>query len=129
MEIIDKYGYLESALGYIEKNIIAGRNFQKLAKKSGVGESLLRKLSQELRGFSEKHFLTSLQEKLEERHSSLGGVDAELTFADIGIEVRNNKALVLIYFKWALAIDGESEDKAKMSVEILSKNKFKIEII
>ena len=57
MEIIDKYGYLESALGYIEKNIVAGRNLQKLAEKSRVNMNLLKKLSAALLNFSERQFL------------------------------------------------------------------------
>ena len=57
MEIIDKYGYLEAALDYIEKNIVSGRGLQKLAKKAGVNEDLVKNLSSALSGFSEKMFL------------------------------------------------------------------------
>ena len=56
MQIIDKYGYLESAIGYIEKGIASGRGLQKIAKKAGINEDLIKNLSVLLNGFSEKQF-------------------------------------------------------------------------
>jgi len=128
MQIVDKYGYLEDVLNYIEKNIIESKHFEKLAKKARVGEGLLKKLSKELRGFSEKYFLTALQEKLEERHSSLSGAEAEIFLADVGIDVEKNKAFILIYLNWDIVIDGEKEDKIVTTIKIYSKNNIQIRI-
>lgn len=122
MEIIDKYGYLEDVIGYIEKNIISCRNFQKLAKKSGVNEILLKKLSTELQKFSEKYFFTCLEEELEKRHSSLSGADAEISGADMSVETEKGRAFVLMILSSNIVIDGEAEDKIKIKIKIFSKN-------
>ena len=94
MEIIDKYGYLEDVIGYIEKNIISSRTFKKLAEKSGVNEILLKKLSADLQKFSAKYFFTCLEEELEKNHSSLSGADAEISGADISIETRKGRVFI-----------------------------------
>lgn len=122
MEIIDKYGYLESALEYISKNIVSGRGLQKIAKKAGTGENSLRTLSLALKDFSEKQFFTILNEEIEESHSSLSGASAEITGADISIENDRNKAFVLLGITFDIVIDGEKEDVIKKEVKIFSKN-------
>lgn len=129
MEIIDKYGYLEDVLNYIEKNIIKSRGWQKTAKKAKVKEELLKGLSGKLKYFSETSFFTLLQEKLEDRHSSIAGATAELCGADVGIEVVKNKAFVLINFKWDIVVDGEKEDKVLMDIKMFSKNDIRIKIV
>lgn len=128
MEIVDRYGYLEDALGYIEKNIIANHNIQKLAKKAGVDEFLLKNLRKGLQNFSEKLFFSTLQEKLEDRHSSLLGAAAELISADVKIEVEKNKALVLICLNWDITVDGEREDKITTWVKMFSDKNIQIKI-
>ncbi len=128
MQIVDKYGYLEDVLNYIEKNIICAKHFEKLSKKARLSEYLLKKLSKDLQGFSEKYFLTSLQDKLEERHSSLAGAEAEVFLADVGIEVEKSKAFVLICLNWDVVIDEEKEDKITTIVKIFSKNNIQIKI-
>jgi len=129
MEIVDRYGYLEDALGYIEKNIIANHNIQKLAKKAGVDEFLLKNLQKGLQHFSEKLFFTTLQEELEDRHSSLLGATAELVFADVKIEVEKNKAFVLACLNWDITIDSEKEDKMTTLVKIFSDKNIQIKIV
>jgi hypothetical protein len=120
MEIIDKYGYLEDVIGYVEKNIISSRNFQKLAKKSGINEVLLKKLSVGLQKFSEKYFFTCLEEELEKRHSSLSGADAEIFGADISIETQKGTAFISMILNFNIVIDGEAEDKIKIQIKIFS---------
>lgn len=122
MEIIDKYGYLESALEYIEKNIVSGKGLQKIAKKARINEGLLKNLSLSLKNFSEKQFFTALQEKIEESHSSISGADAEILSADISVETQKNKAYILMSVVCDIVIDGEQEDKIKMDIKIFSKN-------
>jgi len=120
MRIIDKHGYLKDALKYIERNIVACRTFQKLASKSGINEVVLRKLSSELQKFSEKYFFSCLEEELEERHSSLSGAGAEISGADISIDVHKDKAFVLISLRFNIVIDDETEDKTKIDIKIFS---------
>ena len=122
MGIIDKYGYLESALGYIEKNIMSGRGLQKIAKKARVNEDSLKNLSLSLSNFSEKQFFVALQEKIEERHSSLSGADVEISGADISIELIKNKAYVSMSLLCDIVADGEKEDSLKMDIRIFSKD-------
>ena len=126
MEIIDKYGYLESALAYIEKNIVSGRGLQKIAKKARVSEDLLNNLSLSLGSFSEKQFFTILLAEIEERHSSLSGADAEIAGANISIEIEKKKPFVLMSLVCDIVADGEREDRIKMDVKIFSKNNIQI---
>ena len=126
MEIIDKYGYLESALEYIEKNIVSGRGLQKIAKKAGIKEDLLKNLSLSLSGFSEKMFFTILQQEIEDRHSSVSGADVEISGADISLETQKNKAFILMSLICDIVVDGEKEDKIKMDIKIFSKIDIKI---
>lgn len=129
MEIIDKYGYLEDVLCYIEKNILNSRQLSKIAKKAKIKKELLDELSANLKGFSETSFFTMIQEKLEEKHSSATGASGEVRGADIGIETVKNKAFILINFKFDIVIDGEGEDKASIFVKIFSKNNIKLQIV
>lgn len=126
MEIIDKNGYLESALEYIEKNIVSGKGLQKIAKKAGVSEGLLKNLSFSLKNFSEKQFFTALHEKIEESHSSLSGANAEISGADISVETQKNKAFVLMNITCDIVVDGEKEDRIEMDIKIFSKNNIRI---
>jgi hypothetical protein len=122
MEIIDKNGYLRSALRYIEKNIVSGKNLQKIAEKAGVNETLVKDLSLALKNFSEKHFFTVLHEKIEESHSSLSGAEAEISAVDISLEKQKNKAFILMNLVCDIVANGEREDKIKMNIKIFSKN-------
>lgn len=126
MEIIDKRGYLESALGYIEKHIVAGHGLQKLAQKTGVDITLLKKLAQDLHNFSEKQFFTVLQEEIESRHSSISGADVEISGADLSIETEKKRAYILMNVACEVVLDGEKEDKINISAKILSGNNIQI---
>ena len=121
MEVIDKYGYLESALEYIEKSIVSGRGLQKTAKKAGVNEDLLKNLSLELSGFSERMFFTILKQEIEDRHSSISGADVEISGVDISLETQKNRAFILMKLVCDIVIDGEKEDKIKIDIKIFSK--------
>ncbi|MFH1968391.1 MAG: hypothetical protein ABIJ84_03330 [bacterium] len=127
MEIIDKRGYLELALRYIERNIISGRGLQKIAKKAGVTEDLLKSLSLSLKKFSEKQFFTALKERIEEIHSSLSGATAEVSAVDISIEKQENAAFVFLNIVFDIVIDGEQEDEIKINAKIFSKNNMQIQ--
>jgi hypothetical protein len=126
MEIIDKYGYLEGALGYIERNIVAGKNLHKLAEKSRVNMDFLKNLSDGLRDFSEKMFFTILQQELEDRHSSISGADVEISGADISVETLKNKAFVLMDLVCDIMSGDEKEDKIKIEIKIFSKIDIRI---
>ncbi len=128
MEIVDKYGYLEDVLKYIEKNIINSRGLFKISQKANIEQALLQNLSRSLKGFSENQFFTALEEKLEERHSSPLDASAELAGADMGIELDKNKAFIMIKFKWDIAVEGEREDRTSMQVQIFSKNNIKVRV-
>lgn len=124
MEIIDKSGYLKSALRYVERNIISGKGLQNIARKSGVSEDLLKNLSLALKNFSEKHFFTILHEAVEESHSSLSGAAAEVSAADISIEIQNKKAFVFMTLSLDIIVDDEKGDQLDMDIKIFSKNKI-----
>ena len=126
MEIIDKYGYLESALEYIEKNIVSGRGLQKIAKKARISDDEIKNLSSSLSGFSEKIFVTILHQEIEDRHSSMSGADVEISGADISIESNKKHIYILLSLVCDIVIDGEKEDKLKMDIKIFSKNNIQI---
>ena len=126
MEIIDKGGYLESALRYIERNIVSGKGLHKIARKSGVSEDLLKNLNLALKNFSEKQFFTALHEAVEESHSSLSGAVAEVSAADISIETRKNKAFICMGLTFNIIYDDEIEDQLNFDVKIFSKNNIQI---
>ena len=121
MEIIDKYGYLEDALEYIEKNLVSGRGLRQIAKKTGISDDKINNLSSALRGFSEKMFFTILKQEIEDRHSSIDGADAEISGVDISIVAKKNNAFVLMKLVCDIVADGEKEDKIKMDVRLFSK--------
>jgi len=125
MQIIDKYGYLEQALNYIEKHIASGRGLQKLAKKAGIKEDLLQNLYLALKNFSEKKFFAVFQERIEDRHSSIPGADVEIFEADISIESQKGRAFILMNLICDIVVDGEQEDKIKMEIKIFSKDNIK----
>ena len=126
MEIIDKYGYLESALEYIETHIVSGRGLQKIANKTGISEDKIKNLSSALRGFSEKMFFTILRQEIEDQHSSIGGANAEITGVDISIESVKNKAFILMKVICDIVVDNEKEDRLKIDIKIFSKIDIKI---
>jgi len=126
MEIIDKYGYLEGALEYIEKNIVSGRGLQKIAKKASLSEDKIKNLSSSLRGFSEKIFVTILHQEIEDRHSSMSGAEVEIAAVDISIETQKKNAYILLSLVCDIVVDGEKEDKIKMNIKIFSKNNIQI---
>jgi len=128
MQIIDKYGYLEDVLDFVEKKIIYGKSLQKLAEKAKVDVRLIESLSKQLKGFSEKYFLTTLAEELENRHSSLSGAVAEISAADAGIEVDRNKVFVSLALNCDIVVGEEREDKAKVHIKIFSKSNMQIHI-
>ena len=127
MQIMDKYGYLESALDYIEKNVVSGRGLQKIAKKTRINKGLLKNLSLSLKNFSEKQFFTLLQESLEEHHSSLSGAVAEVLATDISVEKDKKGVLVLLNINFDIIMGEEVEDKIALDVKIYSKNNIIIE--
>ena len=120
MQIIDKYGYLESALDYIERHLASGRGLQNIAKKTGIDEDSLKNLSLLLNDFSEKKFFAVLQEIVDESHSFTPGADMEISGADVSIEMQKEKAFVLMNLLCGIVIDGEQEDKIKMGIKIFS---------
>lgn len=128
MEIIDKYGYLEDAMSYIEKSIINKKGWQNIVKKAGIDKEILENLSNKLKDFSETSFFTLLEGKLESIHSSIAGATAEIGGADLGIEVYRNKPFILLNLKWDIVIDDEKEDRVLMEVKIFSKNDIHIRI-
>jgi len=125
MQIIDKYGYLENALDYINRQIISGRGLLKIAKKAGIDEGLLKNLSLSLRDFSEKEFLSVLQGKIEDRHSFTPGAEIEISGIDIGVETQKGKAFILMNLICGIVVDEEEEDKIKMEIKIFSKNNIR----
>lgn len=125
MEIIDKYGYLEDVLNYIEKNIVMGCGLKRIAKKANLRLEDLLKFSNYIKDFSERELLTLLKEKLEDRHSSIAGADAEVTSVDMSIENKKKNIYILLNLKWDIAVDGEKEEEVLMNVEIF-KDKINI---
>lgn len=126
MEIIDKYGYLEGALSYIDRSIISAKSLQKISKKSGVDEILLKNFKDKIKNFSEKYFLSILNEELEDAHSSLSGATAEVSGVDISIEKDGNCAYIFLRLFFDIMADNEEEDKTKIDFKIYSKNNIKI---
>lgn len=135
MQIIDKYGYLDSALDYIEKGIVSGQGLQKIAKKARINEDLLKNLSLALKDFSEKQFFLLLQDKIEDRHSSTSGADVEISGADISIETQGDskrhqrrppRAFILMNLICDIVVDDQEEDKIKIDIKIFSKNNIQI---
>jgi len=125
MQIIDKYGYLENAFDYIDRQIVSGRGLKKISKKTGMDEDLLKSLSSVLKDFSEKQFFCVLEEKIEEKHGSAPDDDIEISEVDLSVEREKGKALVLMNLTCDVAVDGEQEDKIKIEIKIFSKNNIK----
>ena len=128
MQILDRYGYLESALEYIDRNIASGKGLHKIAKKTGISENSLRTLSLSLKDFSEKQIFTMLGEKLENRHTSLSGASAEVSGADISIEKDERGVFALLNVAFDIVADGDMEDKATADIKFFSKNNIQIDL-
>ncbi len=126
MQIIDKYGYLDGALDYIEKNIVSGRGLHKVANRARLKEDLVKNLSLRLKNFSEKQFLTLLQQKIEDRHNADLGANAEILSVDLSVESENKKLFIWMDLICNIVIDNEAEDKIKINIKIFSKNNIKI---
>ncbi|MCX6721938.1 MAG: hypothetical protein NTY04_01990 [Candidatus Staskawiczbacteria bacterium] len=125
MQIIDKYGYLDGAIDYIEKHIVSGRGLQKIAKKARINEDLLKNLSLLLKGFSEQKFISVLQGKIEERRIFKEESEIEISGVDVRLDQEKNNAFIYINITYDIADDGEQEDKAKIEIKIYSKNNIK----
>lgn len=131
MQIIDKYGYLDGALDYIEKHLVSGRGLQQIAKKARINEDLIKNLSLALKDFSEKRFLTTLQDKIEERRASGSGIQAEISQVDLSIESeqepkkRKSRVFILINLTSDIVVDGEVEDRIKSSIKVFSRSDIK----
>ena len=125
MQIIDKYGYLDSALDYIERHVVSGRGLQKIAKKTRINEDLLKNLSLSLKDFSEKNFISVLQDKIEDRRIFKAETEVEISGADISIEQEKGTVFILMNIVCDIVVDGDQEDRIKTNIKIFSKNNIK----
>lgn len=128
MEIIDKYGYLEQSLEFIEKNLVSGKGLRKIAKKARIDAKFLEKFCVFLKGFSEKQFYTLLQEKLENKHSSLLGAVAEISGTDVSIENDKEAIFIFLLILCDIVVDSELEEKVEVKAKIFSKNKIEVKV-
>lgn len=128
MELVDKYGYLEETLNYIETHILNPKAWGKICSKLKLKKEVLEDLSKKLKNFSEKYLFEVLEQKLEKRHSSIAGDEAELYATDLTILMEKKKAYVQIIFKWRIVEDEEEEDRITTSVKIFSKDNIKVVI-
>lgn len=129
MEIVDKYGYLEEAVGYMEKNIISSKGWPVVLRKIKIQKELLVALSAGIQKFSENAFFALLEEKLEKRRSSITGAEAEVFGVDLKIDTEKNKAFILLTLNFKIVQKGETEDKITMAVKIYSKENIKVNFI
>jgi hypothetical protein len=125
MQIIDKYGYLENALSYIDKQIISGRGLLKISKKAGIEEGPLKNLSLALKDFSEKKLFSVLQEKIDDWDSSTTTAEVEISQVDMGVESQKGKVFILMNLICNIEADGEEKDKIRMDIKIFSKNNIR----
>lgn len=128
MKLVDKYGYLEETLNYIEKNILNQKGWGKICSKLNIKKEVLEDLAKRLKNFSENYLFKVIEEKLEKRHSSITGDQAELYATDLTIEMAGKKAFIQIIFKWRIVEDEEEEDKVTTNIKITSKDKIIIKI-
>jgi len=126
MEIIDKNGYLRAAFCYIKKKIGSLQEIKKIVEQTGIKENDIRRFVTGLRDFSERNFLSFLEEKLEESHSSLGGVNAEIESVNVGLDTRNRKPYIIIKIIAKILSDDEEEDRVELSFKIFSKNQIEM---
>lgn len=130
MEIVDKYGFLEEAIGYLEQNIISEKGWPKVLRKIKLDKQLLADLSLGLKKFSENSFFVMIEEKLEARHSSITGAQAEVYGVDLTIDTegpaKKKKALIIFTLKFKIVQKEITEDKVTMIVKIYSKENIKV---
>ena len=126
MEIVDKYGFLEEAIGYIEKNIIASKGWPIVLRKLKLPKEMLAELSSALQKLSENAFFVLLEEKLEARHSSLTGAEAIVYGVDLTVDNDKKKAFILLTLNFKIVQNEETEDKVTMVIKIYSKENIKI---
>lgn len=126
MEIIDKSGYLKSAVRYIENNIVSGKSLERISKKAGIKEVLIKNLCLSLKKFSEKQFFTAIHEALEQSHSSLSGAVAEVSSAELSVEARNQRAFIFLTLSFNIIADDEKQDRLDLDIKIFSEDKILI---
>lgn len=129
MEIVDKYGYLEEAIGYLERNIISDSGWPKVLRKIKISKEMLASLSLGIKKISENSLFTLLEDKLEERHSSITGAQAEVYGVDLTIDSDKKKAFVVLTLNFKIVQAEETEDKTTMVVRIYSKENIKVNFI
>lgn len=129
MEIVDKYGYLEEAIGYLEKNIISDSGWPKVLRKIKISKEMLASLSLGIKKISENSLFTLLEDKLEERHSSITGAQAEVYGVDLTIDSDKKKAFVVLTLNFKIVQAEETEDKTTMVVRIYSKENIKVNFV
>jgi hypothetical protein len=126
MQIIDKNGYLDAALGYIERVIISGRGLRQIAQKTRINEDLLKSLSLSLVGLSENDVMSKIQEKLEERHGFLSGADAEVCSAYVDISLEKKLPYLLLRSAFEIMMDGQKDDTTEIEIKIFSRKNIQI---
>lgn len=129
MEIVDKYGYLEEAIGYLEQNIISDKGWPKVLRKIKISKEALAELSLGLKKFSENVFFSLLEEKLEKRHSSITGAEAEVYGVDLSIDKDKKKVFIILTLNFKIVQGGESDDKITMVVRIFSKENIRVNFL
>lgn len=129
MEIVDKYGYLEEVIAYIEKNIISSKGWPVVLRKIKISKELLAGLSAGIQKFSENAFFALIEEKLEKRHSSITGAEAYVYGVDLKIDTERIKAFILLTLNFKIVQKEETEDKITMVVKIYSKENIKVNFL
>jgi hypothetical protein len=128
MKLVDKYGYLEETLNYIETHIINQKGWTRICSKLKIKKEALEDLAKRLKNFSENYLFKVIEEKLEKRHSSIAGDQAELYSTDLTIEMAGKKAFIQIIFKWKIVEDEEEEDRVTTNIKIIAKDNIVIKI-
>lgn len=129
MEIVDKYGYLEEVIDYIEKNIISDKGWSRVLRKIKIDKQMLSELSFGIKKFSENAFFSLLEEKLEKRHSSITGAEAYVYGVDLKIDIDKKKAFILLTLNFKIMQKEETEDKTTMIIKIYSKENIKVNFV
>ena len=129
MEIVDKYGFLEEAIGYIEQNIISNKGWPKVLRKLKLPKEMLAELSLALQKLSENAFFVLLEEKLEARHSSLAGAEAIVYGVDLTIDNDKKKAFIILTLNFKIVQREETEDKITMIIKIYSKENIRVNFL
>ena len=129
MEIVDKYGYLEEVIGYIEQNIISEKGWPRVLRKIRISKELLAELSLGIKKFSENAFFALLEEKLEKRHSSITGAEAYVYGVDLKIDIEKKKAFILLTLNFKIVQREETQDKITMIIKMFSKENIKVNFV